>query len=39
VRVADASEFGGRLQVMRHDLFLSDSDVRQVIARAIERSR
>lgn len=39
VRVADASEFGGRLQIMRHDLFLSDIDVRQVIARAIERSR
>jgi esterase/lipase superfamily enzyme len=39
VRVADASDFGGRLQIMRHDLFLSDNDVRQVIARAIERSR
>ncbi len=39
VRVADASEFGSRLQVIRHDLFLSDRDVRQVIARAIERAR
>jgi esterase/lipase superfamily enzyme len=39
VRVADASDFGGRLQIIRHDLFLSDSDVRQVIARAIQRSR
>jgi esterase/lipase superfamily enzyme len=39
VRVADASDFGSRLQVIRHDLFLSDNDVRQVIARAIERSR
>ncbi len=39
VRVADASEFGSNLQLIRHDLFLSDADVRQVIARAIERSR
>jgi len=39
VRVADASDFGSRLQIIRHDLFLSDSDVRQVIARAIQRSR
>ncbi|MGL4440077.1 MAG: alpha/beta hydrolase, partial [Bosea sp. (in: a-proteobacteria)] len=39
VRVADASDFGGNMQIMRHDLFLSDNDVRQVIARAIERNR
>lgn len=39
VRVADASDFGGSLQLIRHDLFLSDKDVRQVIARAIERTR
>lgn len=39
VRVADASDFGSGLQVIRHDLFLSDRDVRQVIARAIERVR
>jgi len=39
VRVADASNFGSNLQLIRHDLFLSDTEVRQVIARAIERSR
>ncbi len=39
VRVADASEFGGRFTFIRHDLFLSDKDVRSVIARAIERAR
>ncbi len=39
VTVADASDFGGALQVIRHDLFLSDNDVRAVIARAIERAR
>jgi esterase/lipase superfamily enzyme len=39
VRVADASEFGGSFRVIRHDLFLSDDDVRSVIARAIERAR
>lgn len=39
VRVADASNFGGNLQLIRHDLFLSDSEVRQVISRAIERAR
>ncbi|MCO4053945.1 MAG: alpha/beta hydrolase [Bosea sp.] len=39
VRVADASSFGGNLQIIRHDLFLSDHEVRQVIGRAIERAR
>jgi esterase/lipase superfamily enzyme len=39
VRVADASDFGSRLQIVRHDLFLSDNDVRAVISRAIERER
>lgn len=39
VRVADASDFGGRFTFIRHDLFLSDRDVRAVIARAIERAR
>ena len=39
VRVADASDFGGRFTFIRHDLFLSDQDVRAVISRAIERAR
>ena len=39
VRVADASDFGGSFRVIRHDLFLTDDDVRAVIKRAIERSR
>lgn len=39
VRVADASDFGGRFQVIRHDLFLSDESVRAVVRRAIERVR
>ena len=37
VRVADASEFGGR--GLNHDLFLRDPDVRSVVRRAIERAR
>ena len=37
VRVADASEFGGR--GLNHDLFLSNRDVVQVVRRAMERSR
>jgi len=36
VRVADASEFGDGL--INHDLFLSNSEVQQVVARALERS-
>jgi esterase/lipase superfamily enzyme len=39
VRVADASDFGGRFQLIRHDLFLSDESVRAVVRRAIERVR
>ncbi len=39
VRVADASDFGSTFQIIRHDLFLSDKDVRAVISRAIERER
>jgi esterase/lipase superfamily enzyme len=35
VRVADASEFAGGL--INHDLFLSNTDVQQVVRRAIER--
>jgi esterase/lipase superfamily enzyme len=38
VRVVDASDYGG-WAVVRHDLFLSDSDVRQVVSRAIERGQ
>jgi esterase/lipase superfamily enzyme len=38
VRVADASDFGSTLQIIRHDLFLSDPDVRAVIRRAIDRA-
>jgi esterase/lipase superfamily enzyme len=37
VRVVDATDHGG-WSLVRHDLFLSDPDVRQVIRRAIERS-
>ena len=37
VRVADASDFGRGL--LNHDLFLSDEEVRGVVARAIERAR
>lgn len=37
VRVADASDYGGG--IIRHDLFISDKDVRDVIARAIQRAR
>lgn len=37
VRVADASDYGGG--IIRHDLFISDKDVRDVIARAIARAR
>jgi esterase/lipase superfamily enzyme len=37
VRVADASDYGGGL--IRHDLFISDKEVRDVIARAIQRAR
>jgi esterase/lipase superfamily enzyme len=36
VRVADASEFGGGL--INHDLFLTNTDVQQVVRRAIERA-
>jgi esterase/lipase superfamily enzyme len=38
VRVVDASDFGG-WALIRHDLFLSDTDVRQVVRRSIERAR
>ncbi len=38
VRVVDASDHGGWAFV-KHDLFLSDADVRQVVRRAIERGR
>lgn len=37
VRVADASDFGWG--VIRHDLFLSDREVREVVRRAIDRGR
>lgn len=37
VRVADASDFGRGL--LNHDLFLSNEEVRGVVARAIERAR
>jgi esterase/lipase superfamily enzyme len=36
VRVADASEFGGGF--INHDLFLSNTEVQQVVGRALERS-
>ncbi|MCA3565437.1 MAG: alpha/beta hydrolase [Methylocystis sp.] len=38
VKVVDASDYGGWTMV-KHDLFLSDSDVRAVVRRAIERGR
>jgi esterase/lipase superfamily enzyme len=38
VRVVDASDHGG-WGAIKHDLFLSDADVRQVVRRAIERGR
>jgi len=38
VRVVDASDYGG-WAVIKHDLFLSDADVRSVVRRAIERGR
>ena len=37
VRVADASEFAGGL--INHDLFLSNTEVQQVVKRSIERER
>ncbi|MGL5115299.1 MAG: alpha/beta hydrolase [Beijerinckiaceae bacterium] len=37
VKVVDTTEYGG-WSLVRHDLFLSDPDVRQVIRRAVERS-
>ncbi|WP_230532991.1 alpha/beta hydrolase [Microvirga roseola] len=39
VRVADASEFGGGLMTINHDLFLSNKEVQQVVKRAIEREK
>jgi esterase/lipase superfamily enzyme len=36
VRVADASDYGGKLYV-NHDLFLTSPDVQQVVKRAMER--
>ncbi|MFC4172051.1 alpha/beta hydrolase [Microvirga sp. GCM10011540] len=39
VRVADASEFGGRFININHDLFLSNPEVQQVVKRAIEREK
>jgi esterase/lipase superfamily enzyme len=38
VRVVDASDHGG-WAVIKHDLFLSDQEVRQVVRRAVERGR
>lgn len=38
VRVVDASDYGG-WAVIKHDLFLSDADVRAVVRRSIERGR
>jgi esterase/lipase superfamily enzyme len=38
VRVVDASDHGGWAMI-KHDLFLSDPDVRQVVRRAIDRGR
>jgi esterase/lipase superfamily enzyme len=38
VRVVDASDHGG-WAVIKHDLFLSDPEVRQVVRRAVERGR
>ena len=38
VRVVDATDYGGWV-ALRHDLFLSNEDVRQVVRRSIERGR
>jgi esterase/lipase superfamily enzyme len=38
VRVVDATDHGGWAFV-KHDLFLTDADVRQVVKRAVERAR
>jgi esterase/lipase superfamily enzyme len=38
VRVVDASDHGG-WALIKHDLFLSDEEVRQVVRRSIERGR
>jgi esterase/lipase superfamily enzyme len=38
VRVVDASDYGGWAMI-KHDLFLSDADVRGVVKRAVERGR
>lgn len=38
VRVVDASDYGG-WAVIKHDLFLSDAEVRAVVRRAVERGR
>jgi esterase/lipase superfamily enzyme len=38
VRVVDASDHGG-WALVKHDLFLSDDEVRQVVRRSIERGR
>jgi esterase/lipase superfamily enzyme len=38
VRVVDATDHGG-WAVIKHDLFLTDSDVRQVVRRAVDRAR
>jgi hypothetical protein len=34
----DATDHGG-WAVIKHDLFLTDSDVRQVVRRAVDRAR
>jgi hypothetical protein len=39
VRIADASEYGGGLGIINHDLFLSNAEVQQVVKRAVERER
>jgi esterase/lipase superfamily enzyme len=39
VRIADASEYGGGLGIINHDLFLTNADVQQVVKRAVERER
>lgn len=38
VRVVDATDHGG-WAVIKHDLFLTDADVRQVVRRAVDRAR
>lgn len=38
VRVVDASDYGG-WAIIKHDLFLTDPDVRAVVRRAVERGR